>query len=58
MKTKLFAIIGFCLTTIGCSSPSVPDTFTDSRSLPRIYPDYTNVTIPVNIAPLTFELDE
>jgi len=26
--------------------------------LPKIYPDYTNVTIPVNMAPLTFKLDE
>ena len=26
-------------------------------SLPKIYPDYVDVTIPVNIAPLTFMLD-
>ena len=26
--------------------------------MPKIYPDYTNVTIPVNMAPLTFKLDE
>ena len=41
----------------GCG-PAVPDVFTDSKELPKIYPDYTDVTIPVNIAPLTFELDE
>ena len=46
------------LAILGCSSPSVPDVFTDSKALPKIYPDYTGVTIPVNIAPLTFELDE
>ncbi len=50
--------IGFCLAVMGCSGPSVPEVFTDSKSLPKIYPDYTNVTIPINIAPLTFELDE
>jgi hypothetical protein len=36
----------------------VPEVFTDSKELPKIYPDYTNVTIPINMAPLTFELDE
>ena len=38
--------------------PSVPETYTDSKQLPKIYPDYVDVTIPVNIAPLTFLLDE
>jgi hypothetical protein len=38
--------------------PKIPATYTDSDALPRIYPDYREVTIPVNIAPLTFELDE
>ena len=43
---------------ISCSSPSVPSSFTESGQLPKIYPEYTNVTVPVNIAPLSFELDE
>jgi hypothetical protein len=55
---KQLAYIGFCLAIMGCSAPSVPDAFTDSKNLPKIYPDYTDVTIPINIAPLTFELDE
>ena len=38
--------------------PKIPAAYTDSDALPRIYPDYREVTIPVNIAPLTFELDE
>ena len=36
----------------------MPEVFTETGSLPKIYPDYTNVTIPVNMAPLTFQLDE
>ena len=36
----------------------IPQKFSESDELPNIYPDYTNVTVPVNIAPLTFELDE
>ena len=37
---------------LGCNS--VPQSFEISKSLPDIYPDYTNLTIPVNIAPLNF----
>ena len=55
---RKLAYIGFCLTIIGCSGPSMPEVFTDSKTLPKIYPDYTDVTIPINMAPLTFELDE
>ena len=35
----------------------IPDVFTESDDLPSIYPDYTNVTVPLNIAPLTFQPD-
>lgn len=41
----------------GCT-PRVPETYTDNRELPDIYPDYTEVTIPSNIAPLHFIVDE
>ena len=58
MKIKSFMIIGCCLAVIGCSAPSVPKVFTETDRLPKIYPDYTDVTVPINIAPLTFELDE
>ena len=58
MKLRLFFYIGCFLGLVGCGSPSVPDVYTNSKALPAIYPDYTDVTVPVNIAPLTFELDE
>ena len=58
MKNKILIAAVYCLALMGCTGPSVPETFTDSPRLPKIYPDYTNVTVPVNIAPLTFELDE
>lgn len=41
-----------------CHNASVPTQFTDIRKTPHIYPDYVDVTIPVNIAPLTFELED
>jgi len=58
MKTIRILSISICLALLGCTGPSVPDVYTDSKSLPKIYPDYTGVTVPVNIAPLTFQLDE
>ncbi|MBR6275487.1 MAG: PD40 domain-containing protein [Prevotella sp.] len=54
---KRFLYLGCCLLAIACG-PSVPDAFKDSDRLPKIYPDYVDVTVPINIAPLTFELDE
>ena len=38
-------------------SQQLPTDFTQSDSLPRIYPDYVDVTVPVNIAPLSFEMN-
>lgn len=40
------------------SSPSLPSQFTTVDSLPAIYPDYVGVTVPKNIAPLTFMIEE
>ena len=56
--TKILLLIGFCCLMAVACGPKIPAAYTDSDALPRIYPDYREVTIPVNIAPLTFELDE
>ena len=53
MKKYLFFILVLILTA--CSHTSVPTQYTDNNQLPAIYPDYAGVTIPVNIAPLSFE---
>ena len=45
-----------CWMFVACSGPQVPTHFTDSNTPPKIYPDYAEVTIPVNMAPLNFEL--
>ncbi len=39
-----------------CSEPSVPEHYSQLTTSPRIYPDYADVTIPVNVAPLCMEL--
>ena len=41
-----------------CSKPSVPSSFTESDELVAIYPDYVDVTVPANIAPLHFHIDQ
>ena len=52
---SLFHFFNFSF--LGCTS-SIPESYTESEALPKIYPDVVDVTVPVNIAPLTFELDE
>ena len=53
-KLLLFATVATML--VACGS-QIPQNFKESDQLPDIYPDYTNVTIPVNIAPLTFQMN-
>lgn len=36
--------------------PDVPSTYSEAKCLPAIFPDYCNVTVPYNIAPLNFML--
>lgn len=36
--------------------PAVPDSYKQSPKLPAIFPDYTEVTVPPNIAPLNFKV--
>ena len=59
MKNKKYCtlLLVAVLIVAACGGPSVPTQFTQSEQLPSIYPDYTQVTVPVNIAPLTFEYD-
>jgi len=40
------------------SHPDIPQGATASNQLPAIYPDYCNVTVPCNIAPLNFMLPD
>lgn len=44
------------LVLTACGGAQVPSSFTENGKLPKIYPDYENVTVPVNIAPLSLEL--
>lgn len=52
MKTKITAIITLILTLASCVS--VPKDAVQSNAPVNMYPDYADVTIPQNIAPLNF----
>lgn len=55
----ILAIIQAGLILAACSNhPSIPDSYSQTDELPSIYPDYTDVTIPCNIAPLNFTLPD
>ena len=56
MKCYWITIVAAVLCLSGCRQASVPTQYQQSQELPRIYPDYTDVTIPVNMAPMNFEL--
>ena len=51
-------ILSFFYSFLASCGVSVPDSYTQKDELPAIYPDYADVTIPVNIAPLSFQIEE
>ncbi len=53
----LLSCLLLSLLLLASCSTSVPQSYTETGTLPAIYPDYIDVTVPVNIAPLTFEYD-
>ncbi|MDD4514125.1 DUF3716 domain-containing protein [Massilibacteroides sp.] len=53
MKKWIIHILLFVFVFSACERPS---SIVESDALPPIYPDYTNIVIPVNIAPLNFLL--
>ena len=55
MKKALLCIV--VATMLAACGHKIPENFWEKNELPNIYPDYTNVTVPINIAPLTFQID-
>ena len=53
---KKYLLLTIIVLLAACKQASVPTEYAKSDQLPEIYPDYIDVTVPVNIAPLTFEL--
>ena len=58
MKRTIYScMLLMVMVLTACHNASVPETYAKVDKAPKIYPDYTGVTIPVNIAPLTFKWD-
>ncbi|MBR3856583.1 MAG: PD40 domain-containing protein, partial [Bacteroidaceae bacterium] len=52
-------ILLLLLLVTSCSKhPSLPTSFTEVNETPHIYPDYVDVVVPPNIAPLNFLVDD
>lgn len=52
---KISIISSLLLLLVACGGhPDVPESAKETGELPKIYPDYCNVTVPQNIAPLNF----
>ncbi|MCD8318999.1 MAG: hypothetical protein LUC45_09305 [Paraprevotella sp.] len=50
-------LLSVLLSVTAChSKPAVPDTFQKTEKKPLIFPDYTDITCPWNIAPLNFKV--
>ena len=54
---KRLLILATIATMLVACGNQIPQNFKESDLLPNIYPDYTNVTVPINIAPLAFQID-
>ena len=54
---KKILILTAAATMLMACGNTIPQKYSKSEDLPSIYPDYTDVTVPINIAPLTFEID-
>lgn len=52
----LLSVFAMMMFTSCTSHPDIPSSSKAAKSLPAIYPDYCNVTIPCNIAPCNFML--
>ena len=56
-KKTITCVIALAALMLSCQEASVPSQYVEAGTAPVIYPDYVDVTVPVNIAPLTFEWD-
>lgn len=55
---KLFLYLSFCLFTLIACTPETKKAKTTDNGYPSMFPDYSSVTIPYNIAPLNFSIPE
>lgn len=57
IHSYVMSLVAAMLLLSSCAAhPDIPSSSKEAKCLPAIYPDYCNVTIPYNIAPLNFML--
>ncbi len=57
MKRIIIYILSLPLIVLAACTPSIPSEYGKTSTPPVIYPDYSDVTVPCNIAPLTFRIE-
>lgn len=55
---KILSLTALVALLASCTHPTVPTDAQAESRLPRIFPDYTEVTIPCNISPMNFSVQE
>lgn len=54
---RIIIILTAALTLFSCGQPSLQD-YNACPEQPALFPDYTDITLPCNIAPLNFQLED
>ena len=49
LKSKILWMLTAGLLLVSCQQVQVPEHYKQLQTIPKIYPDYTGVTIPVNM---------
>ena len=52
--TYILSVVFATIALVACNNIKVPENYKESGTIPDIYPDYVETTIPVNISPLCF----
>ncbi len=58
MKRLIYLFLPLVLMAAACRRSQVPQHFTETDTMPRLYPDYIGVTVPQNMAPLRFHIED
>ena len=57
MKVHFFRIVLFGLLMLLMACTHVPDSYTETSDSLRLFPDYSGITLPCNIAPINFNIE-
>ena len=58
MRKSIIITLYLILTLAGAGCSHTPEQATETGSVPGIFPDYTNIVIPANIAPMNFNITD